>query len=120
MLLSWEIAKRHWLPLPNCWNPPTIRNGLTVSEEVEEEKVIRPELHPAGKALSMGEVVRAVSEATHNGAILVTDVGQNQMMSARYFKYSKERSIVTSGGLGTMGFGRTARYAYSWETAACR
>ena len=79
----------------------------------------------------MGEVVRAVSEATHNGAILVTDVGQNQMMSARYFKYSKERSIVTSGGLGTMGFGlpaamvplldvRTARYAYSWETAACR
>lgn len=100
-------------------------------EEVEEEKVIRPELHPAGKALSMGEVVRAVSEATHNEAILVTDVGQNQMMSARYFKYSKERSIVTSGGLGTMGFGlpaaigatfdvRTARYAYSWETAACR
>ena len=56
----------------------------------------------------MGEVVRAVSEATHNGAILVTDVGQNQMMSARYFKYSKERSIVTSGGLGTMGFGLPA------------
>ena len=77
-------------------------------EEVEEEKVIRPELHPAGKALSMGEVVRAVSEATHNEAILVTDVGQNQMMSARYFKYSKERSIVTSGGLGTMGFGLPA------------
>lgn len=56
----------------------------------------------------MGEVVRAVSEATHNEAILVTDVGQNQMMSARYFKYSKERSIVTSGGLGTMGFGLPA------------
>jgi acetolactate synthase-1/2/3 large subunit len=53
-------------------------------------------------------VVRAVSEATHNEAILVTDVGQNQMMSARYFKYSKERSIVTSGGLGTMGFGLPA------------
>ena len=52
--------------------------------------------------------LRAVSEATHNGAILVTDVGQNQMMSARYFKYSKERSIVTSGGLGTMGFGLPA------------
>ena len=77
-------------------------------EEVEEEKVIRPELHPAGKALRMGEVMRAVSEATHNEAILVTDVGQNQMMSARYFKYSKERSIVTSGGLGTMGFGLPA------------
>lgn len=77
-------------------------------EKVEEEKVIRPELHPAGKALSMGEVVRAVSEATGNEAILVTDVGQNQMMAARYFKYSKKRSIVTSGGLGTMGFGLPA------------
>lgn len=77
-------------------------------EQVEEEKVIHPELHPAGGTLSMGEVVRAVSEATHNEAILVTDVGQNQMMSARYFKYTKSRSIVTSGGLGTMGFGLPA------------
>ena len=77
-------------------------------EKVEEEKVIRPELYPSGDALSMGEVIRAVSEATNNEAILVTDVGQNQMMSARYFKYTKERSIVTSGGLGTMGFGLPA------------
>ena len=77
-------------------------------EQLEEEKVIRPELHPAGATLSMGEVARAVSEATNNEAILVTDGGQNQMMSARYFKYSKERSIVTSGGLGTMGFGLPA------------
>ena len=74
-------------------------------EQVEEEKVIRPELHPASEVLSMGEVVRAVSEATHDDAILVTDVGQNQMMAARYFRFSRERSIVTSGGLGTMGFG---------------
>ena len=50
----------------------------------------------------MGEVVCAVSEATHHEAILVTDVGQNQMMAARYFKYTKNRSIVTSGGLGTI------------------
>ena len=77
-------------------------------EEVEEEKVIRPELHPASGALSMGEVVRAVSDATGGEAILVTDVGQNQMMSARYFRYQRERSIVTSGGLGTMGFGMPA------------
>ena len=98
---------------------------------MEEEKVIRPELHPVGKALSMGEVVRAVSEATHNEAVLVTDVGQNQMMSARYFKYSKNRSIVTPvvWVLWVSAFRllsvplldvRTARYAYSWETAACR
>ena len=77
-------------------------------EAVEEEKVIRHELHPATDSLSMGEVVRAVSEATRHEAILVTDVGQNQMISARYFKYTKERSIVTSGGLGTMGFGLPA------------
>ena len=77
-------------------------------EEVEEEKVIRPELHRTTRELSMGEVVRAVSEATGHEAILVTDVGQNQMMSARYFKFTRERSIVTSGGLGTMGFGLPA------------
>lgn len=77
-------------------------------EEVEDEKVIRPELYRTTRELSMGEVVRAVSEATNNEAILVTDVGQNQMMSARYFKYTRERSIVTSGGLGTMGFGLPA------------
>ena len=82
--------------------------SFTDYERMEEEKVIRPELHPMSDTLTMGEVVRAVSEATHNEAILVTDVGQNQMMSARYFKYSKERSIITSGGLGTMGFGLPA------------
>ena len=84
-------------------------DSFRVYEEVEEEKVIRPELHrPTGRELSMGEVVRAVSEATNNQAILVTDVGQNQMMAARYFRYTQERSIVTSGGLGTMGFGLPA------------
>ncbi len=77
-------------------------------EKVEEEKVIRPELHPATDSLSMGEVARAVSDATHHEAVLVTDVGQNQMISARYFKYAKDRSIITSGGLGTMGFGLPA------------
>lgn len=84
-------------------------DSFRVYEKVEEEKVIRPELHrPACRELSMGEVVRSVSEATGNKAILVTDVGQNQMMSARYFKFIRERSIVTSGGLGTMGFGLPA------------
>lgn len=77
-------------------------------EKTEYEQVIRKEIHPCEGALNMGEVVRAVSEASHHEAILVTDVGQNQMMAARYFKYSKNRSIVTSGGLGTMGFGLPA------------
>lgn len=77
-------------------------------DKVEQARVIEPEIHPTSGPLNMGEVVRAVSEATNNEAILVTDVGQNQMMAARYFNYSKNRSIVTSGGLGTMGFGMPA------------
>ncbi len=84
------------------------RNSFLTYEQVEEEKVIRPELQPRGDHLSMGEVVRAVSDATHHEAILVTDVGQNQMISARYFRFKRGRSIVTSGGLGTMGFGLPA------------
>lgn len=76
--------------------------------EVERVKVIEPEIHPKSGPLRMGEVVNAVTEATKNEAILVTDVGQNQMMSARYFKFSKNNSIVTSGGMGTMGFGLPA------------
>lgn len=77
--------------------------------EKENDKVIRPELHPApSSCMTMGEVINAVSEATHHEAILVTDVGQNQMMAARYFKYSMPRSILTSGGAGTMGYGLPA------------
>ena len=70
----------------------------------ENEQVIQKEVYPTEGPLNMGEVIRAVSEATNNEAILVTDVGQNQMMAARYFKFTKNRSIVSSGGLGTMGF----------------
>ncbi len=75
----------------------------------EYDIVIEKELHPTnGGMLKMGEVINKVSEATDNDAILVTDVGQNQMMGVRYFKYKKSRSVVTSGGLGTMGFGLPA------------
>ena len=74
-------------------------------EEKEYNEVIREAIHPEEGSLRMGEVARAVSEASGNKAILVTDVGQNQMMSARYFQYTQKRSIITSGGLGTMGFG---------------
>ena len=74
----------------------------------EFEKVIKHELQPESGYLKMGEVIRKVSEATNNDAVLVTDVGQNQMMGVRYFKYNHTRSVVTSGGLGTMGFGLPA------------
>ncbi len=73
-------------------------------EEKEYTQVIKPEVFPEEGPLNMGEVVNAVSEATGNEAILVTDVGQNQMLACRYFKFAKKRSVVTSGGMGTMGF----------------
>ncbi|MDR2449944.1 MAG: biosynthetic-type acetolactate synthase large subunit [Prevotellaceae bacterium] len=82
--------------------------SFTPDEEEEYEKVIKKELCPGDAVLRMGEVVRKVSEATGNKAVLVTDVGQNQMMGVRYFKYSQTRSVITSGGLGTMGFGLPA------------
>ncbi len=75
---------------------------------IEEEKAIRPAINPENGPIRMGEVARRVSEATGNSAILVTDVGQNQMMSCRYFKFTKPHSVITSGGLGTMGFGLPA------------
>lgn len=79
------------------------------TDEAEEwEKVIEKEIHPTNGKLHMGEVVRRVSEATNHNAVLVTDVGQNQMVGVRYFQYTQTRSVVTSGGLGTMGFGLPA------------
>ncbi|MDR1601117.1 MAG: biosynthetic-type acetolactate synthase large subunit [Tannerella sp.] len=77
-------------------------------DQEEEIKVIRKEICPETGPLRMGEVVRKVSEATDHDAVLVTDVGQNQMMAVRYFKYRRTRSLVSSGGLGTMGYGLPA------------
>jgi len=73
--------------------------------KLEYDKVIQREVYPESGEMTMGEVIHKISEATDNKAVLVTDVGQNQMMAARYFNYSQTRSMVTSGGLGTMGFG---------------
>ena len=74
----------------------------------EYERVIEPAIHPTEGPLLMGEVVNAVAEATRGDAVLVTDVGQNQLFATRYFKYHQKRSICTSGGLGTMGYGMPA------------
>lgn len=77
-------------------------------DQKEYDCIIQNELYPESGEIKMGEVVNKVTEATGNEAICVTDVGQHQMMSTRYFKYTKSRSMVTSGGLGTMGFGLPA------------
>lgn len=73
--------------------------------EKERQMVIDAALYPKEGPLLMGEVVNRVSEASNHEAIMVTDVGQNQLFGCRYFKYTHPRSIVTSGGCGTMGFG---------------
>lgn len=82
----------------------------------EYDVVIDNELYPTSGQLKMGEVINKVSEATNNDAVLVTDVGQHQMMAVRYFKYNQSRSVVTSGGLGTMGFGLPAAIGAKYGT----
>ncbi|MFC0514255.1 biosynthetic-type acetolactate synthase large subunit [Mucilaginibacter angelicae] len=70
----------------------------------ELDIVINPELNPASGEITMGEVVRHLNVLTKGEAVIVSDVGQNQMVACRYAKMDKTRSNVTSGGLGTMGF----------------
>lgn len=84
------------------------RDSFKPLYEKEYDKVIKPAIHPVAGPLLMGEVVNVVAEATHGDAILVNDVGQNQMFSCRYFKFNNKRSIASSGGLGTMGYGLPA------------
>ena len=74
----------------------------------EIDQVITPELYPTGEEMTMGEVLRTLNELTGGDAVIVTDVGQHQMVACRYAKFNKTRSNVTSGGLGTMGFGLPA------------
>lgn len=77
-------------------------------DKIENEKIIHKELFPEKPGLTMGEVIRITADKTNHEAILVSDVGQHQMVASRYFKFRKSKSNVTSGGLGTMGFGLPA------------
>lgn len=99
---------RRLLPLVDQATHNAWIDGFQPYREKEENKVIEPAIHPTDGPLLMAEVVREVSEQTNRKAILVTDVGQNQMFGCRYFQYSLPRSVITSGGCGTMGFGLPA------------
>ena len=96
------------LPLINPADHSEWLATFDVCDKVEREKVVEREVYRTEGTMTMGEVVNKVSKATGDKAVLVTDVGQNQMFSSRYFRYTDPKSILTSGGLGTMGFGLPA------------
>ena len=73
-------------------------------QKEEDESCIQNELHPSTEQLTMGEVIDILNELTQGNAIIVTDVGQHQMVACRYAKFNETKSNITSGGLGTMGF----------------
>jgi acetolactate synthase-1/2/3 large subunit len=75
-----------------------------VCDEIEHEKIKLKALFPTEGELKMSEVIHQISETTNGKSIVVTDVGQHQMVASRYYQFDCEKSNVTSGGLGTMGF----------------
>lgn len=97
------------LPLINENNHPEWIKFFTEFEKIENEKVVSPKLKSKDSSpLNMVEVVKEISEKAPADSILVTDVGQNQISAIRYFTLTSPRSLITSGGLGTMGFGLPA------------
>jgi acetolactate synthase-1/2/3 large subunit len=80
------------------------------ADKIEYETVIKKDIFPTKEGLTMGEVIHILSEKTRGNAVVVTDVGQHQMFASRYFNFTNKRSFITSGGLGTMGFGLPAAH----------
>ena len=85
-------------------------------DKTEYETVIHDELHPTSGELTMGEVVNKLNDLTKGEAVIVTDVGQHQMVACRYAHFQQTRSNITSGGLGTMGFGLPAAIGAKFGT----
>ncbi len=102
------------MPLLNAQKHTDWLEKMAEYKAVEQRKVINHDLDTVEEPIRMGRVVRAISDLRKKGAITVTDVGQNQMASARYFDYRKDDYIVTSGGLGTMGFALPAAVGASF------
>jgi acetolactate synthase-1/2/3 large subunit len=96
------------LPLLEKSSHPKWMEVFNQKRAIEEEKVIKHVINPSEGELTMAEVINAINNATQRKAVIVTDVGQHQMMTCRYAESTTKRSNITSGGLGTMGFGLPA------------
>ncbi len=96
------------LPLLESNKYPEWEKQFQAKLEEEEDAVISPDLSPSTEKIQMGEVIRRTSELASPTTVVVTDVGQHQMKVARYYPLNTPRTLVTSGGLGTMGFGLPA------------
>jgi len=99
-----KVSLRNILPLINKNTHEDWLKNFHEHYEIEYEQVIKNDLYPTKPGLTMGETIRILNEKSGNKAIIVTDVGQHQMVACRYAGFSQTKSNVTSGGLGTMGF----------------
>ncbi len=104
ILADAKDALQALLPLVHSHSHPTWMEKFKHCHELEYEKVIKHELNPTKGKLKMGEVIHCLSQKNKGAAIIVTDVGQHQMVAARYLNFMTTNSHITSGGLGTMGF----------------
>lgn len=92
------------LPLVSANDHSIWRSAFDKHYQTEFEKVIDKDINPTKEGLTMGEAIAAINKHSNGDAVIVTDVGQHQMVACRYAKFTRSKSNVTSGGLGTMGF----------------
>ena len=107
----WGDCKKTLPLLTNLIDPNNHSEWLKEFRDLEKEErteVIDKEFHPTTDVMSMAEVINTLNELTNGEAVIVTDVGQHQMAACRYAKFKDSKLLVTSGGLGTMGFGLPA------------
>ncbi len=99
-----KATLQHLLPKIKKNRHDEWHNEFKKKYKEEFEVVIEKDLHPTKDGLTMGEVIEEINIATKSKAVIVTDVGQHQMVACRYAKFNQSKSNITSGGLGTMGF----------------